>query len=82
MYFVLEDGSNHSLLAWTAFRLSIKLFNRLVEMKKSLWGLRVYQKNTLDYLVNWLRRSLNWNLLKFPEWLSKAEVVNTNSQYM
>ena len=26
MYFVLENGSSHSLLAWNAFRFSVKLF--------------------------------------------------------
>ena len=30
MYFVLGDGSNHSLLAWNEFRFSVKLFDVFV----------------------------------------------------
>ena len=51
---------------------------RPVELKKVLAELRVYQK-ILARLVNWLRKSFSWNLLKCPEILNRVVIGNTDN---
>ena len=48
--------------------------------ERNLGGLEVYQK-MLANLIGWLRKLLDWNRLKCPEIINRAEVGNVNSQH-
>ena len=52
IYFVLEDGSSYSWLAWNAFCFSIKLFMMMFLLYSSFFRVRFYNLNVTIVVIN------------------------------